>query len=152
MAGLLLVQDVEDRSLHGIEGDEFQRMPVVDLPGVDVVVEVESARLLGRDLRILEARLGENQRLRTDRNAKYPKYGAQVAVPGLVLQFDVAAIQPLLELRDGVVEVFGPIVNGRIAERHIPLILDDYLAAGGDRKAQHTESDDNRGFHFRRSR
>src|SRR5580692_4766243 len=68
VVGFLFVQDVENRTLIGIKGYELQHLPLVDLADINVVVEVKRPRRLGRDLLVLEAGLGKNQRLRTNGN------------------------------------------------------------------------------------
>jgi hypothetical protein len=41
--GLAVVDEVEDGSLPGIEGNKLKELPVMDLPDVNVVIEVKSA-------------------------------------------------------------------------------------------------------------
>ena len=57
MFRLLLVQQIEDRSLHRVERNELQRLAVMHLADIDIVVEEERSRCFGRDLLVLETRL-----------------------------------------------------------------------------------------------
>ncbi len=98
-------------------------------PDVHVVVEVERAGVLGRDLGILEARFGKDQRLRVDRNIQLGQDRTQIAVFGFIGQRRLAVLETLFELRDGIVQVIGAIVDGRIAKGDISLVTHRDLAA-----------------------
>src|SRR5262245_23439148 len=68
VVGPMFIEHVKDRTLHRVEGYELEQGRVVNLAHVHVVVEVEGTRVAGRDLRILEAGLGEHQGLRIRRD------------------------------------------------------------------------------------
>ena len=80
MVALVLVQYIEDGALHRIERNELEHFSVVHLADVNVVIEVERARSLRRDLFVLEAGLGKHQRLRVDRDLQPIKHRLQIAV------------------------------------------------------------------------
>ena len=60
---LMLVEQIENRALSGVERDDLDRFAIVHFADVDVVVEVERARRLRRDFPVLEAGLRKHQRL-----------------------------------------------------------------------------------------
>ncbi len=63
---------------------------------VDVVVEIECARGLRRNLFVLKTRLGEDQRLRTDRHTELLQDRFQIALLLVVSELNLASIQTLL--------------------------------------------------------
>jgi hypothetical protein len=63
---LALIQQIENGSLRGVEGDDLHCLAFMDRADIHVIVVVQRAGVLGGDFRILEARLGENEGLRVD--------------------------------------------------------------------------------------
>ena len=130
---LMLVEQIEDRALPGVERDDLDRLAVVHLADVDVVVEVERARRLRRDLLVLEAGLRKHQRLRADRNLEMVEDRLEVAVARLPVERGFAAVESLLQLRHRVVDV-AAVVDRLVAERHEPLVAHRDLAVHGRRQ------------------
>lgn len=52
--GFLLIEDIKNRALHRVERNEFQDFPLMHLADINVVVVVEGAWRLRRDLLVLE--------------------------------------------------------------------------------------------------
>ncbi len=61
--------------------------------------------MLGRDLRILEARLGEHERLRVDRHSELLQHRAQIAVLRLIDERSLPVLEMLLEFCDRIAQV-----------------------------------------------
>src|SRR5437762_1018779 len=137
---LMLIEYVEDRALRGIEGDKLKGHAIVHLTDIDVVIEVECARPLGRDFRILKAGLGKYQCLRTHRNSQRTEYRPQIAVARFVFEFDFATVELLLQPRHGIAQILRTIVDRRGGERHEALVLDHDLPEG--RAGQHDDRED----------
>src|SRR3954469_7373349 len=86
--------------------------------------------MLRGDLGILEARLGEDERLGVDGDLQKLQDGWQVAAFGAVFQLGLALFQLLLQLRDGVAQIAGAVVDRRVAEGDVSLIADGDLRSG----------------------
>ena len=77
----LLCQRVEDCALLRIDRGHFQDLAALHPADVDVVVEVQAPRRLGRNALTLEAGLREHQHLRGGRDRQLLQHRLQVAVP-----------------------------------------------------------------------
>ena len=80
----------------------------------DVVVEVDRARVAGRDLVRLEARLREDQHLRIDPDVEVVQQARQVAEPVVVVERGGSRGDRLSESGDRVLEWAGVVLDRRV--------------------------------------
>jgi len=131
----VFIEQVKDRALHRIEGNNFNGFAVVDFADIDIVVEVESSRMVRRDFFVLETGLREDECLRVNWHLQQSKDGLEVTIFGLILQPRFFLIELLLQFRHRIAQIFGSIVDWRIAVGDIPLI------PHGDLRVQDKPSD-----------
>src|SRR5262249_20183424 len=99
---LLLVQRVEDRAELRVDGRHFEDDAVPAKADVGVIAEVHGPRRRRLDALALEARLGEDQRLRGDRHVQLAQQRAQVADLVVVVQAALPRAEALLQPGAGV--------------------------------------------------
>ena len=95
----ILLERVEHSSGLGVRGGELQNRPAAHPPHVDVVVEVDGARIAGMDQPELGARFRENERLRRDGDVEGFQNGIEPAAAiRLEGELDVARRHAAVEL------------------------------------------------------
>jgi len=127
---LVLVQQIKDRALHGIEGHDLHSFAAMDRTHIDIVIVVKRARMLGRDLGILETGLGEDQGLRIHRHLQKIQHRFQIAMLFLISQLGIAPVDLFLQHRHRIAEIEGAVMDRRIAIGNITLVAHRDLRLG----------------------
>jgi hypothetical protein len=120
LVNFVLIEEVEDRPLLRIEGHDLDGLAVVHLADIDVIVEIQCARMVRRDFRVLEAGLGKYQGLGFD--LQQLEHRLQVAAIPFKGESRRTAFNLLLESGDRIVHIRRPVVDRLIRKRHITLI------------------------------
>jgi hypothetical protein len=79
---------------------------------VDIIVEIQRSRVLGRNEKKLRAILAEDEGLRGRRNVESPKKRRKIAELFVEFEFGLARVDPPLEIGDGFRKRSGVLLRG----------------------------------------
>src|SRR5207237_1229767 len=135
----LLLERVEDDALRRVGYRDLQQIAAAHPSHRDAIVEEQSARVLLADAPALEAGAREDEELRIDRQVERREGGGQVAALLVEGELQLAVLQLLVDVDDGVARrrrrIFDGGIVGRPHERARPLARDRHGEADERKQA-----------------